>query len=661
MIGGSLSTSKYHGSARNVYVLIYSLRVTALASTIHQIEEQYETSLRNYLLRGDEESLFQAYELSRQAIAAGLGVMAILENHRNALMSLLRGLPADVDSETVIDHSYDFLREVVSPFEMLRLGFFEASATVEGLTRSLTLERKALDNAIRARQAEESLRTAEEKYRFLVEGTQAFLLRVDRRGVITYANDATCRMLGFSPGELPGKSCLRFVFPEDRSMVIEHFAQQIFLKRERTYTEFRYSGRSGQQGWVSFFVNPILDRDRVVGLTGIGQEITRRKLGEEALLWYAAIVESSDDAIVGKTLGGIITSWNKGAERIFGYRPDEAIGKSIELIIPPSLANEERDILDHISRGERVPPFETIRIRKDGTPIQISATISPIKDARGAVIGASKIARDVTERKKMEFELKQLHLKAQKLNAELEERVRTRTLQLQEANEELEAFSYSVAHDLRAPVRAIDGFTRVLQEDYSSGLTEEGKRYLSITRANTKRMGQLIDDLLALSRVGRKELEAFSVVPIGDIAQEVAEELQKRDPGPQIAIRLGELPPVLGSAPMIRQVLVNLISNALKFTRGRPDPTIAIEGKAQEHEVIFSVRDNGIGFDMRYVKKLFGVFQRLHSADKYEGTGVGLAIVQRIIHRHGGRVWAEAEVNKGATFYFTLPRKEDPS
>ncbi|MCZ7384543.1 MAG: ATP-binding protein [Candidatus Methanoperedens sp.] len=241
----------------------------------------------------------------------------------------------------------------------------------------------------------------------------------------------------------------------------------------------------------------------------------------------------------------------------------------------------------------------------------------------------------------------------------LEERKRAekelikRTTQLEAANKELEAFSYSVSHDLRAPLRAIDGFSRVLLEDHSDKLDSEAGRVLNIVRDNTKKMGQLIEDLLALSRLGRKQME-ISEIDMAKLAKSIFDELKTTVPERAIQLDIKTLPPSHGDPSMIRQVFVNLLSNAIKFTRPKEKAVIEISGTTKGNENVYCVKDNGVGFDMQYLTKLFGVFQRLHSAEEFEGTGVGLAIVQRIIHRHGGRVWAEGNVNEGATFCFTL-------
>ncbi|MFZ3166259.1 MAG: ATP-binding protein [Candidatus Methanoperedens sp.] len=228
-----------------------------------------------------------------------------------------------------------------------------------------------------------------------------------------------------------------------------------------------------------------------------------------------------------------------------------------------------------------------------------------------------------------------------------------RTTELESANKELEAFSYSVSHDLRAPLRAIDGFSRVMLEEYNDKLDDEGKRYLNIVRDNTQKMGQLIEDLLALSRLGRKEMQV-SRIDMAKLAKTVFDELKEANPGRNIRLEIKTLPPAYGDQAMIHQVFVNLLSNAIKFTRFKENAVIEIGSIARMNEIVYYVKDNGVGFDMQYLNKLFGVFQRLHSTEDFEGTGVGLAIVQRIIHRHGGKVWAEGKVNEGATFYFNI-------
>ena len=263
------------------------------------------------------------------------------------------------------------------------------------------------------------------------------------------------------------------------------------------------------------------------------------------------------------------------------------------------------------------------------------------------VVGIFGISRDVTE-------LKEAQEKVIELNRDLEQRVVERTEQLEAANKELEAFSYSVSHDLRSPLRAIDGFSQMLLEDHTDKLDDEGKRLLNVVRSNTQRMAKLIDDILAFSRTSRLEM-TFAEIGMEKLAHEVIEELHPITDTVQVEIEA--IPPATGDRAMMRQVFINLLSNAIKFSRHKAPALIKVGGYAAGDEAIYFVRDNGAGFDMKYADKLFGVFQRLHAINEFEGTGIGLAIVKRIITRHGGRVWAEGKVNEGATIYFALPIK----
>jgi PAS domain S-box-containing protein len=381
------------------------------------------------------------------------------------------------------------------------------------------------------------------------------------------------------------------------------------------------------------------------------QMLAQIETQNQTLFRFAAIVESSDDAIISKDLNGIITSWNPGAEKLFGYSATEAVGRSLPALLPPDRVNEESTILARMIQGQALENYETVRLRKDGSSVAIAVSISPIKDRNGRIISISKIARDITERKRAEAEILQL-------NEQLERRVTERTAELETANKELEAFSYSVSHDLRAPLRAVDGFSQAVEEDYGSTLPEEGRRYLRTIREGAQRMGMLIDDLLTFSRLSRKALIA-QPVDSTKLVRDVLMELNGRRNGHEINIHLDELPPCQGDESLLKQVWINVLSNALKYSGKRATAVIEIGSREIAGERAYFVRDNGVGFDMRYAHKLFGVFQRLHRADEFEGTGVGLAIAQRVIHRHGGRIWAESALDQGATFYFTIKEKTD--
>lgn len=263
---------------------------------------------------------------------------------------------------------------------------------------------------------------------------------------------------------------------------------------------------------------------------------------------------------------------------------------------------------------------------------------------------ARKLEQEIAEREASQRELRAL-------SAELEERVEQRTAQLEAANKELEAFSYSVSHDLRAPLRAINSFSEILLEDYLPQLDSEAQKYFGSIRNNAQRMGQLIDDLLTFSRLSRQHLSTQSV-DMNSLVHQILQELQSDMENRQIDLRVDELPQCYGDRSLLKQVLVNLLTNAVKFTRHRDVAQIHIGSEQQGDELVYFVKDNGAGFDMRHINKLFDVFQRLHLPEEFEGTGVGLAIVQRVITRHGGRVWAEGSVDHGASFYFSLPSQQ---
>lgn len=617
---------------------------------------------------------------------------------------------------------------------------------------------------------------------------------------------------------------------------------------------------------------------------------TKSKPSEELLLRYAAIIEGSDDAIIGKTPGGIITSWNPAAERMFGYGADEAIGESILLIFPPDRVDEEIEVLEKLAKGERVRHFETVRRRKNGELVDVSVSVSPLVDSTGRVIGVSKIVRDITEAKKAEqiirlqaeeykltfdanplpmwvydietlsflavndeairhygfsrneflsmtikdirpaedvpalmenvdhaqfeiehgtwrhrtkdgriitveisshpvsfmgrkaklvlandvtarmlaeealhiaehryrttldnmmegcqiigFDWRYLYLndvaaaqgrvkkedllgntmmdvypgientemfsalrrcmeermpckienlftfddlttgwfrlsmepvqegvfilsvditqekraseELDRYRGHLEELVKERTAALEEVNRELEAFSYSVSHDLRAPLRHVDGFTKLLAKRTQATVDEESRRYLELISNATREMGTLIDELLAFSKAGRAEMSK-SRVSVRSLVDRAILELDNDTHDRTIEWEIGPLPEVEADQQLLYLAVFNLLSNAVKYSANQEKAEIVISHRREGREDVFAVRDNGVGFDMKYAGKLFGVFQRLHNAEDFKGTGIGLANVRRIIARHGGKTWAEGKVNEGAAFYFSLP------
>ena len=365
---------------------------------------------------------------------------------------------------------------------------------------------------------------------------------------------------------------------------------------------------------------------------------TRREPMDAADL-LAAIVNSSDDAIIGKTIDGVITTWNPAAERMYGYTAAEIIGQPITVLCPPDRVAEIQEILRKIRNDERVAYHETVRQRKDGTVFPVSVSISPVHDVRHSLIGASSIARDISERYRLQAEL------------------RLQTDELEIAYRDLETFSYSVSHDLRAPLRALDGLSHALLDDCGDSLSEAAVGYTKRIQAASERMTQLIDDLLNLARVSRAEIRP-QVLDLGAEVADIAAELQRQGPDRHVRFTIQQPALAMADPTLIRTVLQNLLDNAWKFTSGRDDAAIEFGMTPDEtYGSRFFVRDNGAGFDTADAGKLFKPFKRLHSASQFPGTGVGLASVRQIVERHGGRTWADGASGAGATFYFTLPAK----
>ncbi len=756
-----------------------------------------------------------------------------------------------------------------------------------------SLEMRVRERTVELARINESLQKSEQIFSeaFRLSPDCLAIVRVSDRTVIR-ANEALCRVWGRSPGEVVGTRTREYsdwLSEEDRLKFMQ------VLERQGECLDYETTLRLSEGQQVPFSLST-----RTVTLAGescylsVMRDLTERRRAEAAVRTVAAIVASSDDAIIGKNLEGNITSWNPAAENIFGYTAAEMVGTPIVRLIPPDRVAEEADIIAQVSQGVPVRHLETVRLRKDGRPVDISVTVSPIKDAEGRVVGASKIARDITERKRAavalrasearyrtlfdyapdgiliadpearyvdanasmcrmlgytyrelvgmhsseivaeaeithigpalsvikagsdynrewqfrrrdgsvfpaeviatmmpdgnllgmirditerrrvdeelraslkevtdlraaldehaivaitdpqgkisyvndkfcaiskytreeligqdhrlinsghhpkEFirdlwatigqgrvwqgeiknkakdgsvywvdttivpflnaqgrprqyvairaditERKRTEEAVRLLNAQLEQRVAERTAQLEAANAELEAFSYSVSHDLRGPLRAMNGFSQAVIEDFGPQLPEEARRYLLTIRSGAERMGTLIDDLLTFSRLSRQPLKK-RMINTQELVEDVLRELDSQRQGRIVEIKVGDVPACKGDEVLLRQVWINLLSNALKYTRRRERAEIEIGCRHQDGADVFFVRDNGTGFDMAYADKLFGVFQRLHRAEEFEGTGVGLAIVQRVVHRHGGRVWAEAVVDRGATFHFTL-------
>lgn len=369
---------------------------------------------------------------------------------------------------------------------------------------------------------------------------------------------------------------------------------------------------------------------------------------------YRRFVENAADIIYRTDGEGKFIYVNPASLRIFGYREEEFVGKHYLELFHPSFRNKARQFYaTQFFNGQYSSYLEFPAITKDGKQFWLGQNVQPLIE-NDQIIGFQAVARDITDRVHAEEAMRRSEEEVRTLNAELERRVIERTLELENANKELEAFSYSVSHDLKAPLLTINGFTQFLSTHLGDKLDEESKRLLSIIRTNTQTMQHLISALLMLSKTNKKELDV-ATIDMTALAQETYNDISSPDVRQKITISIPSLPKVPGDKILLRQVWSNLLSNAMKFTLAKDEHTIVVGGYTERNKNIYFVKDSGVGFDMKNVEKLFGVFSRLHTNDEFEGTGIGLSIVRRVIHRHKGEVWAEGKLGEGATFYFSLP------
>lgn len=417
--------------------------------------------------------------------------------------------------------------------------------------------------------------------------------------------------------------------------------------------DFRIARPDGEIRWIKLQGLGTRGPDGLVDrITGFAQDITDRVADGERLrdseARHRALVETTTDAILMLDTAGLVTYANPAVKTLFGWEPGELVGRPVGVLQSPEARAAHAAAMERYYRsGERTlnwRAMETTALARDGREIPVEISLSTVSlSGRLFFVG---FLRDVSIRKRAEREL-------QAANANLERHVEERTAQLQAANRELESFSYTVAHDLRAPLRAIDGFSRMLQEDHGPVLPEDATQSLARIRANTSVMSTMIEELLELSRIGRTDL-APRTVDIAGLARQVVEQLAPTYPGANVVV--GAMSPVQADPTLLRMVFANLIGNALKFSSKNDRPRISVNARQTASETIVTVADNGVGFDPRYAAKLFGVFQRLHTREEFEGTGVGLATVARIVQRHGGRIWADSRPGAGASFHFSLPR-----
>jgi len=476
-----------------------------------------------------------------------------------------------------------------------------------------------------------ALRKSEFRYRRLFESARDGILIVNGEGRFVEVNDSFCRILKTTRERLLDAHFSEFVPPESASDV-----QRAFLKLRNDWNtpiEFPFRALDGsivELEWTS-------SSKYLPGLYFCAcRDITERKSLQATSLRVAAIVESSVDAIVGEDLDGTIVSWNRGAERIFGYKAQEVLGRHISLLATPDGFDEMAGILKRIGGGEHVDHFETKRRRKDGQIIDVSLTVSPVRDGSGRIIGASKIARDVTERERT----------AQALRAT--------NAALSRANADLEQVAYSASHDLQEPLRIVAVYSEMLKKKYGGRLDRQADEYIGYTVDGARRMQQLLRDLLACLRATDGGDAQVVRVDASEAIGHAIANLHAAIEESGASITYTGLPRVMVDPVHLQQIFQNLIGNAIKY-RSNERPCISVKATRRNKEWLFAVKDNGIGIQEEHADQIFGVFKRLHPSGPHTGTGIGLAICERLVRRYGGSIWVESSPGRGATFFFTMP------
>lgn len=473
----------------------------------------------------------------------------------------------------------------------------------------------------------------EQKFSALLDAAPDATVIVDEKGHIQLVNQQMVNLFGYSREEIIGQPVELLIPPDLRSKHMNHRAGFVADSRVRPMgmgIELRAIRKNGSNFPVEISLSPIQTVQGLLVSASIRDISERKKLEEK----FKSLLDSAPDATVIVNDAGIIQMINHQTETLFGYTKAELVGEAVELLIPADLRSKHVKHRGNFIKAAKVRTMgagiELNAVKKNGVRFPVEISLSPISTEEGMLVSAS--VRDISARKVLEDELKK-------------------------SNSELEAFTYSVSHDLRAPLRGIIGFTAILEEDYANKLDEEARRITAVIKSNTLKMGHLIDDLLAFSRMGKKEISKTQVQSNKLVAEILVELKQQQASYRQVSWTVAALPAVYADLITLRQVWINLLSNAVKYSGKVQEPAIEIGSYYQDQDIIFYVKDNGVGFDEQYKDKLFKVFQRLHSAEEFEGTGVGLAVVEKIISRHGGKVWATGKPDAGACFYFSLPNQ----
>ncbi len=654
-----------------------NMSVSAMKQTIEVVNKQFR-QFRKLVRKRDKELEDIGLELSLglsevlealNKIASGDPFIRISETSDNELISKLKQVVNITAKEigAIVDQSHEFAIGLAEHFDVLsRVSRGELNARIseaskdellsalgrvtnemiESISREIN-ERKKAEAEIREREAREALILGSLPMAF-------YSIQLSKNGKGFWVSDQIESITGFPINK----------FIEGRafwdSRIHPDYSENVKKKFEEIYSSgivsIEYPWQCADDIYRWFRDISVLVKDEQGNpkeIIGVWRDISERKDAENELKksfsLLKATLESTADGILVVDRQGKIVSFNERFKHMW-LIPDSVIA-----------TKDDNEALSFVLNQLKEPDKFLSKVRElYSKPEEESYDILEFKDGRvferyslpqrmgKDIIGRVWSFRDITERKLAEEQIR-------KLNEELEQRVIQRTAELEAAVKELESFSYSVSHDLRAPLRAIVGFSNILLEDYANKLDDEGKRLLNVISDNTKKMGALIDDLLALSRIGRKDIE-FTVVDMNKIADEVYKEVVAPVSEKEIEFSIDNLPPAFADAIMVHQVFFNLLSNAVKFTGPKNKAIIKVGGWTEAKENVYYVKDNGVGFDMQYADKIFGPFQRLHTDKEFSGTGIGLAIVSRIIKRHKGRVWAEGKVNEGATIYFSLPK-----
>lgn len=506
--------------------------------------------------------------------------------------------------------------------------------------------------------AMEQLRLERERLQTTLASIGDAVIVTDTRGFVDFLNPVAEALTGWKQDEAKGMP-LESVFniinegsrrrAENPAMRAMHQGIIVGLANHTLLIS-----RNGTELAIDDSAAPIRDGNGGVnGVILVFRDVTGLRATADFRNRLSAIVESSDDAIIGKDLDGKITSWNKGAERMFGYSPQEAIGRPITMLIPPDRLAEEPDILARLRRGERVEHFETVRIAKNRRTVDVSLTISPIRNADGELVGASKIVRDISEKRRAERELARAHQQLKEHAAELERQVAERTAELRDSLQELETFSSGLSHDMKGPLRAISGYAQVLRDEYAVQLPADGQELAARVVESCERLSRFVDNVLCYTRLKGGHVELVFV----DLEQLVSRVIEDYPHAKQAQAEVKiqrPLLPVLASESLLTQVVANLVSNAVKFVLPGTPPKLKLCTERRGDKVRLWVEDNGIGIAKRDQDRIFELFTRLHSTSAYEGTGIGLAVVERALKRMGGTVGLESEEGTGSRFWVEL-------